>query len=250
MKTIISWSGGKDSTATIILAHELGIQVDEVVFSEVMYDHIRGISGELPPFISWVKNTAIPKIEAWGYKVTVLHSEQDFLDLFFHRIRGRKAKNRGMLTGYMIPGRCWANSVLKVAPIKKHLKLYGEVKQLIGIAADEPKRLARLKNNQRSLLAEQNMTEADAKSLCERYDMLAPTYSMSSRGGCWFCPNGGVRRASYMKQSHPELYQEFIGLANSLLVSRKFDSQKTIDDLAKKVDEYINMQKAQMEMTF
>ena len=66
MKTLISWSGGKDSTATIILAHELGIKVDEIIFSEVMYDRIRGISGELPEFINWVKNVAIPKIETWG----------------------------------------------------------------------------------------------------------------------------------------------------------------------------------------
>lgn len=45
MKRYISWSGGKDSTATIILCHELGIPVDEIIFCEVMFDHSKGEIG-------------------------------------------------------------------------------------------------------------------------------------------------------------------------------------------------------------
>lgn len=38
MTYICSCSGGKDSVATIILAHEKGYPLDEVIFSEVMFD--------------------------------------------------------------------------------------------------------------------------------------------------------------------------------------------------------------------
>lgn len=36
MKYIASWSGGKDSTASIILAHEHNEPLDLIIFSEVM----------------------------------------------------------------------------------------------------------------------------------------------------------------------------------------------------------------------
>lgn len=35
---VVLWSGGKDSTATIILAHELGIKIDLIVMSLVWFD--------------------------------------------------------------------------------------------------------------------------------------------------------------------------------------------------------------------
>lgn len=60
MKTYLSWSGGKDSSASIILCHEQGIPLDGVIFSEVMFDLSRNISGENPEHIKWVYETAIP----------------------------------------------------------------------------------------------------------------------------------------------------------------------------------------------
>lgn len=251
MKTLISWSGGKDSTATIILAHELNIHIDEIIFCEVMYDRIRGISGEMPEFIKWIKEVAIPKLENWGYKVTILHANKDFLDLFFHRVAGKSRKNLGKFVGYMIPGMCWANRDLKVGPIKEYLrKQDDEIQQFIGIAADEPKRLARLKAGERSLLAENNLTEMDARIICERYELLAPTYSIVSRGGCWFCPNAKVPHYAYMKSNYPELYNEFIGLANSLLATRKFAYNITIDELDKMVNKFIDNQERQGTFNF
>lgn len=56
MKYIASWSGGKDSTASIILAHENCEPLDLIIFSEVMFD--KGISGEIPEHIRFVKRTA------------------------------------------------------------------------------------------------------------------------------------------------------------------------------------------------
>ena len=59
MKYIASWSGGKDSTASIILAHEHNEPLDLIIFSEVMFD--KEISGELPEHIDFIKNKAIHK---------------------------------------------------------------------------------------------------------------------------------------------------------------------------------------------
>ena len=43
---IASFSGGKDSVATIILAKENKELLDTIIFSEVMFD--KDVSGELP----------------------------------------------------------------------------------------------------------------------------------------------------------------------------------------------------------
>ena len=66
MKYIASCSGGKDSIATIILAHENKEPLDEIVFAEVMFDE--ETSGELPEHIDFIKNRAFPLFERWGYK--------------------------------------------------------------------------------------------------------------------------------------------------------------------------------------
>lgn len=45
---IICWSGGKDSTATIVLAHELGIPIDLIVISLLWFDKNGGYMPNIP----------------------------------------------------------------------------------------------------------------------------------------------------------------------------------------------------------
>lgn len=82
MEYIASFSGGKDSAATIILAHEHNEPLDEIIFSEVMYS--KTISDELPEHIDFVKNVAFPLFESWGYKTKILRAEKTYLDCFNH----------------------------------------------------------------------------------------------------------------------------------------------------------------------
>ena len=60
MRFVASWSGGKDSTASIILAHEHNEPLDAIVFSEVMFDLKNKISGENPRHIKFIRETAKP----------------------------------------------------------------------------------------------------------------------------------------------------------------------------------------------
>ena len=78
----VGWSGGKDSTASIILAHIHNEPVDSILFAEVMFDISNGISGENPQHIDFIKNKAIPLFESWGYRVDIVHSDRDFLSVF------------------------------------------------------------------------------------------------------------------------------------------------------------------------
>lgn len=91
---IASCSFGKDSIATILLALEHNEPLDRVVFAEVMFDHQRGISGEIPEHIEWIYSTAIPKLESMGVKVDVVRSERDYRYFFANAVRGGQGRAR------------------------------------------------------------------------------------------------------------------------------------------------------------
>jgi hypothetical protein len=145
MKTYLSWSGGKDSTASIILCYEKGIHIDEIIFCEVMFDHKRNISGEDPEHIDWVYNVAIPIIEnQFGYKVKVVRPDKDYYSLARHVIKMSRKGWNGYVYGFVRGGFCFMNSKAKVDALKKYDKsLTGEYQNIVGIAYDEPKRLER-----------------------------------------------------------------------------------------------------------
>ena len=97
MKHLVSCSFGKDSIATILLALEHGEPLDEAVFVEVMFDHARNISGEIPEHIDWIYSTAIPRLEAMSVRTRVLRSERDYMYLFYKCRRGGGAIRRQTL---------------------------------------------------------------------------------------------------------------------------------------------------------
>lgn len=187
MKYIASFSGGKDSTASIILAHEHGEPLDLILFCEVMFD--KDTSGELPEHITFIKEKCIPLFQEWGYETKILHAQKTYMDQFNHVLERSKDPDRiGKRAGFPMAGKCWANRDLKVKPINDFYKSMDPnlVTQYIGIAADEPKRLARLKEGKPrkiSLLEKYGYTEKMAFDLCEKYGLLSPIYDFAPRGG-------------------------------------------------------------------
>lgn len=211
MKYIASFSGGKDSTASILLAHEQKEPLDLILFSEVMFT--KEISGELPEHIDFIKNKCIPLFESWGYEVKILHSKLNYMDLFLREpIRGKRY-GRGLRSGFPMAGKCQINRSCKVEPIKKFLKEYKEEYiEYLGIALDEPKRLARLDGNKVSLLEKYKYTEKMAFELCKKYDLLSPIYDFAPRGGCWFCPNARDYELRHLRDKHREYWNTLLWL--------------------------------------
>lgn len=213
MEYIASFSGGKDSAATIILAKEHGEPLNEIIFSEVMYSE--NISGELPEHIDFVKNVAFPLFESWGYKTKILRAEKNYLDLFYHTLEKSSRPERiGKMAGFPMAGKCAINRDCKVKAIKDYIatKEKAELIQYIGIAIDEPKRLARLDEGKVSLLAKYNYTEEMARAKAEEYGLLSPCYEYSTRGGCWFCPNASIQELKHLRNNHKELWNELLRL--------------------------------------
>ncbi len=242
---IASCSFGKDSIATILLALENNEPLDRAVFSEVMFDHTRNISGEHPEHIEWIYKSAIPKLESLGVKVDVVRSEKDYLTLFHTVIKS--GKHAGTLRGWVMGGKCVANRDLKIQPIHRY---YGQFRkqgivQYVGIAIDEPRRLARMKNKrafkQVSLLKKYGYTEEMALKKCIEYDLLSPIYESSHRGGCWFCPNCRIPVFAKFRKDYPHLWHE-LQLLDKVenKCSDNFKYTRGFKEVERLMDEYDN----------
>lgn len=244
MRYFHSWSGGKDSTAGVILDHIHGLPPSTIVFSEVMFDRKRGISGERPEHIDFIKNKAKPLFESWGYTVEILHAEKDYLDCFFRVLEKSKDETAiGKYKGWVIAGMCDANRDLKLKPIHRYYKsldLAGKAyTQYVGIAIDEPKRLERLRGtNKISLLERYGYTEQMAFDLCKKYDLLSPVYEFSRRGGCWFCPNATIRELAKTKRDYPDLWAELQKLDRAENTNSKgFSRGRSFSEIERLVNE-------------
>lgn len=221
----ISWSGGKDSTATVILFHEHQNEIlksgDGVVilFSEVMFDKVNNISGHNPDVIKFIYQ-AKERFESWGYKVEILHSDKDYFDVFFHKLtRSPDPERIGKPYGFVRAGICSVKRDCKLKPINDWYKAHKDVIQYVGIAIDEPDRLESLrKQGCISLLEKYGYTERDAMDLCEAYDLVSPQYELNAgkqkRDGCWFCPHAKLCEHRAIYEAHPDAWARYVALEN------------------------------------
>ena len=176
--------------ATIILAHEHEEPLDMIIFAEVMFDE--QTSGELPEHIQFIKERCVPLFREWGYETKILHAEKTYMDCFNTVFQSSKtAERNGKRYGFPMAGKCQINKHCKLRPITDFMKQFDQSKvvQYLGIAADEPKRLERLKGTNRiSLLGKYGYTEKMAFELCEKYNLLSPIYDFTKRGGVLVLP--------------------------------------------------------------
>ena len=242
---IVSWSGGKDSTATIILAHEYGLPIDLIIMGVVWFDKKRGIYGENPKHIDWVLNVAKPLFESWGYTVVLVSGERDYMYYFNHIITNSKNPERnGKKAGFLLGKKCYMNRE-KVNPIKEYLKKLDRPYEMYeGIAYDEEERLERMhqKRGSISLLEIYGIEEDDTYPLCRQYNLLSPLYDgKRKRQGCWFCPNQGYKEMADTKNHNPKLWRELEALSKEKnLVSYGFKYGETFEEVQKKIERVIN----------
>lgn len=241
------WSGGKDSTATIILAHELGLPIDLIVMSLVWFDKKEKISAENTAHLKWVMEYAKPLFESWGYPVKLVSSEKDYLYYFFFKRQksDKHPETVGKYYGFPLGGFCRIQR-LKEEPIKqflKPLKKQYRVLEYVGICADEKPRLEKMhkRKNQESLLEQNGITQAAAKEKCKDYGLLSPTYAKGrKRGGCWFCPNQSIAELAELKLNETKKYEALQKLSKvENTVARGFKYGKTFEQVDAEVDAYI-----------
>ena len=217
---VVSFSGGKDSTAMLLRMLELGMPVDEIIFCDTtvefpqMYEHL-------------------DKVEQYiGRRITRLRAEHDYpYMLLEHR------KKNGT-QGYSFPDfrSRWCTAYFKRDMINRHLKNIANVIQYVGIAADEPKRI----KDKCYPLADWGWTEADCLKYC--YDKgfdWGGLYEVFPRVSCWCCPLKSLNELRQIRHNFPDLWATLLNWQHKTW--RKFRADYSVDELEKrfaKEDEY------------
>ncbi len=233
---LVSFSGGKDSTAMLLRMIEEGMPIDEILFCDT------GL--EFPDLYGHIE-----KVEKYiGRTITRIRADHDFEYYFArHPIKRRSEKflsqYGGNLPGFgwMGPKMRWCTNRLKDAPrdaYLRRLKKRYNVIQYIGIAADETERLNR-KNNLNPLhrhpLADWGMTENDCLRFCyDRGFDWNGLYTMFQRVSCWCCPLQGLPELRMLRSHFPELWNQLRAWDDSTW--RKYRADYSVRELEKRFD--------------
>lgn len=193
VKQIVSLSGGKDSTAMLLLTLEKGEKIDDIVFFDwgkefpEMYEHLQ----KLEDFI--------------GRKITRLYPPHPF-EYYMMEYEKTKGKYKGE-KGYGWPTRIirWCTSI-KRAAIRNHCR--GAV-ECIGYVYEERFRRPRYLDNQRYPLLEWGVTSEEAKRFCESHGFdWDGLYKLFDRVSCWCCPFRTKGEAQALATFFPELLEK------------------------------------------
>ena len=204
MEHILSLSYGKDSLACLGAIEQLGYPLDRIVHAEVWATDT--IPADLPPMVEFKKKADKIIKERWGIDVEHVKSNQSYNDVFYRVRNNSKIGNNGKIYGFPVCHRPWCTGELKQKTMRTIRKI-GDIHYL-GIAADEPERIARhTKNGFMLPLVEIGWDEAYCRQWCEENDLLSPIYTTSTRGGCWFCHNQGVNQLRLLLKNYPDLWK-------------------------------------------
>ena len=108
--------------------------------------------------------------------------------------------------------------------------------QYLGIAADEPERIARhTKDGFMLPLVEIGWDESYCRKWCEENDLLSPIYTTSTRGGCWFCHNQPIDQLRLLRKNYPEYWQLLLKWDSDSPVTFKADGH-TVHDYDKRFE--------------
>ena len=197
IKHVVSFSGGKDSTAMLLMMLERGMQIDDILFCDTglefpqMYKHIEAVERRI------------------GRKINVIKSDKTYEYYLADHIL-TKGKHKG-LKGYGYPSMRirWCTARLKVDVLRRYFRKYTKegflLKQYIGIAADEKKRC----KEHVYPLVEWGITEAQALQYCygKGFDW-GGLYKDFRRVSCYCCPLQPLKELKILWTKYPELWQK------------------------------------------
>lgn len=208
----ISLSGGKDSTALLLLMIEKGLHIDSVLYADTtmefpeMKDHIAKLDELL--------------FQERGIHITTLRHPHGFEWLMFDEPKQKPSclENRARL-GIPPYGNGWPGIKVRwcTGQLKTHL-LTREVNRLkseksalhfVGIAADEAQRCKK----EQYPLVEWGITEAEALKICYDHGFdWGGLYEIYHRVSCWCCPFQRVDELRNLRHHHSELWARLLDL--------------------------------------
>jgi hypothetical protein len=216
--SLLSYGGGVQSTALLVLAAQREIQIDAALFSNV------GEDSEDPNTLRYVREVATPYAAEFGIDVIELgrigrdgQSKTLYAELMRPESRSLSIPVR-MANGAPGRRRCTADYKLKV--VAKWAKANGASAQtpadvLIGISWDESHRLStkHVAPWERPVypLIDRRMTRDDCKAVIVRAGLPVP-----GKSSCYFCPFRKPSDFAKMRRDRPELFDKAAALETTL----------------------------------
>lgn len=193
----ISWSGGKDSTASVILHQQAGDECKIVYYIPMLTDTIPLIRKAHYEFIQ----DAVGLFTQSGllcYRAYGLSYEDHVTRVL------TKGPRKGQIMGYGLGfGFCIFRNYSKLRALNGVNVGYFDYED-IGIAADEYRRHGQLTQAKRSILFERHITEARAREICIERGLLSPIYKDTGRDGCVICPNATPQVIQQWARDYPD----------------------------------------------
>lgn len=202
---VLSYGGGVNSVALMILILMENLPLDEVVFADT--------GGEVPETYSYIDVTR-KYLQPHGIPFTVVAKKGSTLYETAWRRR-------------VVPSALWRWSTrdYKVNPIQRHYRsLDRHINQYLAIAWDEfmrmkPSRVDYVTNL--FPLIDRRITRADCVNIIQEAGLPVPPKS-----SCYFCPFGSLDRWRWLYESHPHLYEKAMALEEN---SKHFPAQRLTD---------------------
>ena len=224
---LVSFSGGKDSTAMLLHMMELGMKIDMVLYCDTwmefpaMYRHVEKIK---------------KVVEDAGIQFVTLKSPESFKYLLLEHPVKRHKPIPGNPKGYSWAGSRsrWCTSKLKqdlLSKFKNELQSKYDVIEYVGIAVDEQYRLEREANKYHvHPLVDWEWDEATALQYCydKGYDWEG-TYEIFDRVSCWCCPLQPLKDLKGLWKNFPELWNELKEMDNQTW--RQFRADYSVEEL-------------------
>lgn len=229
-KKIISFSGGKDSSAMLLRMLELDYKIDEIVFADTEL--------EFPEMYQY-----ITKIENYiGRGITILKPKKSFYELFFRKIT--RGKYKGRIRGWpLVVFGCWWQRESKGKPLDYHTE--GCI-NYIGYASDEKERsVKKISSYGKDIsykfpLIEWGWTEKDCLNYLKDRQLFPPIYKKFNRTGCWLCPKQSKRSLYKLWKYYPDLWKKLLKLdqiAKELNAPNSFGLNISLEELEESFQE-------------
>lgn len=205
MTNLVSFSGGKDSTAMLLMLIEKGVHIDDIIFCDT--------GKEFPDMIKHIDD-----VEKYIKRPITRLKHSEGFDYIFSRRRRSNSKKYSDVIGYGWPSamRRWCTGMLKREVFNKYIKdKYGKDYTLfIGLASDEQKRVERNKDQRiKYPLVEWGITEQKALEYCydKGFDWNG-LYKRFKRVSCYLCPLQSKGDWLKLKAFYPDLYEDSLRL--------------------------------------
>lgn len=188
---VVSFSGGKDSTAMLLRMIELKMPVDRIIFADTGF--------EFPELYDYIK-----KIEKHiGKKIEFVYADKSF-DAWFNG-KVTRGQRMGEIRGFPLRAfPCYWSREAKIKPLQKAINK--EDKFFIGIAYDEMERCSKKDGNLIYPLVEWKWTEQDCVDYLNQKNLFNPLYVNFDRLGCFFCQKQNEKSIYVLWKNYKDLW--------------------------------------------